>query len=208
MKFRSVLALSAVLAAGLAGGASAAVKKPCQLIKDATGDAVVLAAKDDGLDIVTADLASDAKKITAVIRLKTYAATDPLAPMGRKVYMQWNAPGGDFPLYMAVSIDPGFEPYFTYGHLETLATGNGSYTKDGDANGVLDTAKHEVRITAPISGFAAHGKHKPGAKLTGIEASTKWLIGAAGGGFVEPADTATSAKGYVAGTATCVVVGK
>ena len=86
-----------------------------------------------------------------------------------------------------------------------------------------DTAKGEVRITAPIAGFVTGAKAKlgPGAKVTGLAAQDR-ILGQGVvpsqnaptgqriplGGLNVLVDDATGRAPYVMGTPSCVPVGK
>lgn len=211
---RPALAL-ALCASAVAGGvASAAGAKPaaqpsCNLMVDDKGDAQFLGAvpNDPNLDITSADVASDAKTVTAVLRLAAFGATDPQSPLGRGYYVLFNAPGSEFPIYFNMQITPDLTR-FAWGDLEKLATGSGSYKKKGDATGVIDTAKGEIRISVPVSDVKAVGAVAPGSKLTNISAAATAVLGtSATGGLVSTVDDATSAKPYIAGSPSCVKPG-
>jgi hypothetical protein len=212
VRLRPALALAAVLALAGAGLAHAAapVAPSCNLLVDDKGDAQFLGAvpNDANLDITSADVASDAKTITAVLRLAAYADTDPQSPLGRGYYVLFNAPGLDFPIYFNMQITPDLTR-FAWGDRETLATGNGSYVKKGDATGVIDAAKGEIRISVPVSDVKGIAKVAPGAKLSSLTANATAVLGtSATGGLVSTVDDAASSKTYTMGTPSCVVPGK
>jgi len=214
VKTRAVLALSAVLATGIsAGAANAVVKKPtikpvCNLMTDVPGDAVLVGPEgnDDALDILSGDVASDAKTLTAVVRLKAYSSPDPHAPLGQKVYISFNAPGDTNLIYLAASIDPGLGVSYSWGEQTVSAAGTGSYSKVGNATGSI--IGNEVHIHVPVADVLAKANVKPGSKLSGVLAETRLLIGAAGGGLVEQVDAAEGTKSYAAGAKSCVTPGK
>lgn len=207
-------ALALLLATSVVGaGAALAATTPaptCNLMVDDKGDAQFLGAapNDPNLDIVSADIASDAKTVTAVLRLASFAATDPQSPLGRGYYVLFNAPGSDFPVYFNMQITPDLTR-FAWGDRETLATGNGSYVKKGDATGFIETAKGEIHISVPVSDVKAIAKVTPGSKLSNVTASATAVLGtSATGGLVSTVDDATSTKPYVAGSPSCVTPGK
>lgn len=223
-----VTLLTAALIIGGAGYASAAPAKVapvCNLVQDAKGDAkynnVPGAAGDD---IVTADLANDATTITGVVRLAGLSANDPQAPLGRNYSVLFTVAGNADLLFMSARTYPQ-GPKFVFGYqAQDPDTGVNTNFALGDATGVVDLAKAEVRISVPIKGYVDGAKAKlaPGAKLAGLTASVD-RIGGQGfvpsqvlvpgtpraplGGFLLPFDTATGGK-YVMGTPSCVVVGK
>jgi hypothetical protein len=194
--------------------ASAAVKKPvvkpvCNLLTDDKADASFLgAAPNDGnLDIVSADIASDAKTMTAVLRLASYSETDLQAPLGRGYYVKFNAPGLDTPIYFNFQITPDVQAY-EWGVQEVLATGNGSYAQKGTATGFIPPTG-EIHISVPVSEVGSVGKVKPGAKLTNLTASSTMVLGTSvTGGLVSTVDDAAATKSYIAGQLSCVKPGK
>lgn len=210
-----VLALAgSLLAAGTAGAATKPKPKPlpkvCNLLVDPKGDAQFLgqAPNDPNSDILSADVASDAKNVTAVLRLASFATADAQSPLGRGYYVLFSAPGSAFPVFFNMQITPDTTAY-RWGDLETLATGNGSYVKKGDATGAIDTAKGTITITVPVADVKAVANVAPGQKITAINAASTAVIGtSATGGLVSTVDKGEAAKGYVAGQPSCVVPGK
>jgi hypothetical protein len=208
---RTVLATSMVAAVALAGGATAApAKAVCNLMTDPKGDASFLDTlpNDPSLDIVSADVATDAKTLTGVLRVDKYSAVSPTSPLGRGYYVMFNAPKSEFPIYLNVQVTPDLTR-FAWGTRETLASGNGSYVRQGDATGVIDAATSELRISVPLSAVAAITKLSPGTKLTALTASTTSVLGTSvSGGLVATIDDAAGSKAYIAGTPSCVTPGK
>lgn len=216
MKTRVVLALGALLASGLAASAAdAAVKKPkpappvCQLVKDDAGDAKALQA-DDKLDIVTADVASDASTVTAVIRMKgAPGGTDTAAPFGRGVYFIFTPTGAAEPVFLSVGFDPAGGATYKYGSIVKGTTTN--YTTKGDATGSI--VGNEIHISVPTAALGALGNVKAGSKLNGLTVESKYYIGVAPNptgvyaASLQPADDATG-KSYIAGAKSCVTPGK
>jgi hypothetical protein len=206
---RPAVAAGVVAAFALAGVASAAPAKPaaapvCNLVTDDKGDAAVgPLPSDPNLDVTSADVSSNGKVVTAVIRLASYSDTDAQSPMGRTYYFGFNAPGATNQIYLSVGVDPALGTTYDYGDLEgSLYTSKGS-----DATGAIDAAKGTLTVTAPadLGGLATL---KPGVKLTGLEVKSTALVGVAGSGLVQTVDTATGSKPYAVGTPSCVVPGK
>ena len=199
---RPALAL-AVGASLVVAGSAGAVTKPkpvCNLVTDPAGDASIQPPlpSDDTLDIVSADVASNVKNVTAVLRLKSLAATSPFATTGRNYYIQFDLPGGANPVYFSAESDATGTSY-RWGDLETV-NGLGSYTPKGDAKGVTDTAKNQIRLTVPVSELSAVGKAKPGSKISALHANTTAVLGV----LVADVDTADGSKSYIAGAPSCV----
>ena len=225
MKVRAAVLAVALLP--LAATTSAlAVTKPapkqvCHIVTDATGDASYNNVPGDGNDdIVSGDLASDGKTLTVVLRLAALAEPDPTSPFGQGFFMRFNAKGSDNQLFMSARTFPTGTA-FAYGYSGADPTSgiNTSYTL-GAATGVIDTAKKEVRISAPNAAFSAAGvKLLKGTKLTLPSAETYHIVGqglvpsqSVGGqrvpigGLLLQFDGATG-KSYVIGTPSCVKLG-
>lgn len=204
------VALAASLAAaGAAGAATKPKPKPvCNLIVDASGD---VAFPDDSLDIVGGDIASNAKVITVIVRVKNLAAQAPSTVTGKRIGFTFSIPGAEFPMYMSYSASP-LGTYYDWGYLDTSQTPP-MIEQQGEAVGSLNPAKNEVRITAPVSGFKGFGKATPGAKFTDITANAEEIFGVPQNdqgtyGYVTSnMDDATSSKSYVAGSQSCVKPG-
>jgi hypothetical protein len=207
-RLRPVLALA--VCAGLAaatGVATAApkVKPVCNLVVDETGDGGIATSSGD-VDIVSADLASNAKTITAVIRLDgDPASVNPQAPGGKNYYMSFTAPGSDQPQFLSAEFDPVAGASYHSGFEEDV---NGVGNKTSDADAVMGAVKGNViTITAPLSAFSSRVNLKPGKKLTDLTAEVFALIGTSTtGGLLANADDATG-KAYTTGTPSCVKVG-
>jgi hypothetical protein len=203
---RSILTLVTVaLATAGLGVAEAAPKPPCRIVTDATGDST----RGSGLDIVSGDLASTRTMVTAVFRLAEVTKSNASAPTGQGYYFQFNA-GGETPIYLSYTVTPTSET-FSYGWVD------GSINHSlGAAKGVVDVAKKEVRVSAPVGAWGTYGTPRAGSRLTELGIETFWVVGAYvntpetgsnGGGSLQPADDAIG-KTYVAGSPSCVAVGK
>ena len=227
MKTRAtLLAASLLVAAGTVAATAAPAAKPvCNLVVDEKGDAVYNNVPGaDGDDIVSADVASDAKTITAVLRTAALPASDPQAPLGRGYFVLFTAPGSQDLLFLSARTYPqGTQFVYGYQAADPNTGVNTSYTL-GTATGVVDSAKAEVRMSAPIKAFVDGAKAKlaKGAKLSGLAAQTYRIAGQGIvpsqtpvpggprvplGGLLMPFDDAAGGS-YVMGSKSCVVVGK
>ena len=225
MNRSATLLATSLLLLGVAGHATAApAKKPvCNLVSDATGDANVNGVPGGaGDDIVSADFGSDAKTLTGVVRMAGLAANDPEWLNGRAYFAEFTAPGSPDVLFVQARAYPTGVIYsYGYSGVDPTSGVNTSYTL-GQATGVVDVAKKEVRISAPVKGFVEGAKAKlaPGATLKSIGAR---VYRQGGQGLVpsqEVAGTRVPLSGlnvllddatggtYVMGTKSCVVVGK
>ena len=211
---RVVLAGAVGLSLLAAGGALAAPKPVCNLIVDEKGDTFLLRTQDgagafgpreDALDIVGGDLASDGKVITGVLRVVKLAKSAPTSPSGVSFRLQFAMPNQeDSNLYMTANAVGGAESFAVGVRNVALNTS----TKLADAKGVFDVAKSEVRISAPLSAFSSvSGGIKPGMKLTfaDLDQTSSRPSGLGPSVF---ADVTQSPKTYTVGTPSCVAPGK
>lgn len=204
---RPALAL-ALTASFLATGVASAAKKPaakptCNIVVDDAGDASITGAdpSDGTLDILGADVASDAKTFTAVLRLKDLSASS-FAQTGRNYYVQITTATTQNPVYFSYETDPTGAT-FNWGALVPGA-GASTYTPSGKATGVVDKAKNEIRISVPVADLSALANLKPGNKVLTVHANST----AAFVVLVTDVDTADSSKVYVTGAKSCVKPGK
>ncbi|MDT7572815.1 MAG: hypothetical protein QOE05_2989, partial [Actinomycetota bacterium] len=176
------------------------------------------------LDIVSADIATDAKNLTAVVRLSTLHETDPESPTGR----MWELFFVVGEQRYVISSRVVFDKHDGYVYRETTRHeegGNGASSAAGigEAKVVLDYARAEVRATAPLSYFTPYTPIYKGAPITHLEAWSYHFDGVGGdryelpndlvvdygsGGAGDSVDSARSTKYYLAGGKSCVVVGR
>ncbi len=199
MKFVRPAVAAAVGASLVLAGAATAAPKPkpvCNLVTDATADTT---GPSTALDIKSADIATNAKALTAVIRLEKLSTTDSSAPTGLAYNFRFKVVGGDQIYYLLASVEPEAigGTTFEYG---TVA--GAQLTKVGDAIGILDTVNNEVRMTAPLD-FAGI---KKGFKLGSLQALTqrRFVVLLSGADSTVIDETKT----YTSGAASCVKVGK
>jgi hypothetical protein len=203
--------LSAAIAVTLvsAGAASATVKKKpkpkpkplptsCKLVNTASGGVT-----DQSLDITSADVATDATRITVVFRVaKLTAGTDTSSPLGR----QWT---------LSFTID---------GHLVSFNIYDGPFgamaSYPSSTQPVFDTTKNEIRFTTTLKQLADASAtpeiRNKGSVLTAFNVFSNETVegpnvpGAIRGGTLfglQQADSASSSKKYIAGYPSCVKVG-
>lgn len=221
MKIRAAAAVVAVILSAAATSASAAPS--CNVISDAAGDAQVLvtaAPSDDSVDIISGDIASDKNLLTAAIRVKKLAPSNPQAPTGQMYFLLFTAPGSADVMFVSAGLFPtGNEFSYGYQGVDPNTGVNTSY-RLGDAIGVVDTDKSELRLSVPIGKFAERANLKPGTKLSGLLAEGRKLYGqrvvpsqqvgparAPLGGVTLTFDSGEG-KSYVTGTPSCLAVGK
>ena len=202
------LALASTVAA--AGTASAAAKprpKPvCHVVTDPAGDATGFLVtssplpSDDHLDILSADIASDAKNVTAVIRLKAVGA-DSTSPTGGTVYFNFSIAATK--VFLAAVLDGATATY----EAGDFTGPSGQRHRVADATGFIDPKTSSIHITTPANTFSS--TIKKGTKLNTFDVLAQRYIGSSAAGGVTPtADEATADKVVVAGTPSCVTPGR
>lgn len=211
----SVLTASVLAAPSLAATKARPV---CRLVTDARGDAMWLDRVPGGPtdDLLSADLASDGRTVTAVFRMADVQQPDPVAPLGHAYAFYFRVRGatqGTQHFVSAYTHATGTR--FVYGYLAMDATGATRAHVLGDARGTVSPAKDEVRVHAATSGLRPPHVRR-GATLTDLRVSTyRWW----GQGLADDEDAAgvtlplagtglgfDNAEGrrYVVGTASCV----
>ena len=200
----SALIAVAVLGSGVSASATTKPKakpkpKPvCNLLTDPQGDAdaaVLGSNEDQAMDIVSADVATNATQITAVIRVVKLTNPDSMSPTGNWYEFTFTGSSNQIGEQMYVQVGP-----------------TGTIWEDGAGTGVLDYKKNEIRITLPLSYFGTGAQAiVPGPPFHNFAAHSDVNNG------VKPLPTTTEALGdnagpgkasYVAGTPSCVTVGK
>jgi hypothetical protein len=208
--YAAVTALT-VLAAVTAGTAGAATpRKVCKLITDPSGDADDLGittsggVNDPALDLLGGDIASDAKFVTTVVRVSKLNLAPTTSPLGVVYYFNFSVKGVQFftQAQHALAGDRA-----SVGYIATLRTS----LPDGSATVKFDAAKNEVRVTFKAAQLASQATLKPKDKITALQVLADRQVGTGVKGVpgaVLQADTADGTKAYVAGTPSCVAVGK
>ena len=202
--------ISVVAVAGLAGAAPA--KVACNLIQDEKDDTFLLRSQDaagaygpqeDAADIVSADVASNAKTITGVIRVKSLAKAASTSPGGLSYDINLTSSATESPLYLRAVVPNSGDGTAEAGSRESVVVTSVSAPL-GAGTVVVDKAKNEVRFSFPVALFDSVGGLKVGTKLNFGDVTT----GRAAGSRAVFADVATDGKTYVAGSKSCVAPGK
>ena len=218
------LAVLSTAAALTVGGAQAAPKVSCHIMGDTAGDAAVQtipAPANDSDDLLWADIAANAKSLTVVLHLKSLAYPDPQWAPGRAYSVNFSLKGSSADdIFLAARTFPQGMQYHL-GHRETLPPlGSSSNIYDLAIPGSIDTAKGEIRMTAPLSEIAKLGKIKVGTVIKGESATVERLVGQGVvgsqtvngnriplGGFRYEADASDTALPYTVGAKSCTKVG-
>jgi hypothetical protein len=187
-----VIALFAASVA--AGGVAVAAPKAapvCNIVTDDKGDGTLIATPNSkALDVVSADIATGPKTVTAVIRVDGMGA-DPTTTLG--VEYKINFTVGGVSQFLRYQNSTGLGETYDYGDQSGA---NGGSTSKGTADGAIDASKGTITISAPKSEFAG----MKGGTATEIVARSYVSLGA----LFEAADTATGTKPYKDLTPSCV----
>lgn len=213
------LGLSLALVAGPAIGAP---KTACNLVTDPEGDANLEGATPPGtpayptsLDIISADVASDAKNFTAAIRVLELRSLETGSPSG--IGYGFNVTVNKQQFSLEASRHPGMEDMFAmWGRLDYVGdedSGAAAYGFIGLIEGVFDEDASEVRMTAPVSNFTP--KVMRGARFNDLRLWSYYDAGYSSptenrrpfGSVGTSADGAQSTATYAAGSPSCVKVG-
>lgn len=214
---RAGIAVLIVVGLSAAPVAHAASPRPaCDLVTDAAGDVTPSppGADSGDFDLRSADVATDAHKLTAVIRLTSLAPEDPASVASRDYEFDFVANGHSFGLQATLLTGGANFEAVEYG---PATAGGRSGTDLGDISGVVDTARHEIRMTAPLKLFAPYATFKQtyidqlsvlsgqavGYGRTAVGHAVS--VGSQAISFV--VDTATSTSRYSPGRRSCVRVG-
>lgn len=165
----------------LVAGHADAAKVSCKLMTDPAGDAAVQTLPtpaNDNDDLLSADLASNATSITAVVRVKALAYPDPQWVTGRSYGVNFNIKGSPYDEYFLIARTFPQGIQYHLGHRETLPPlGSSSNIYDAAVTGSFDKVKGEIRITAPMSELTKIGKFTKGTLIKAPAAAIERLAG-------------------------------
>lgn len=199
MKLRPLLAAllaGSVAAAGIAAAAPKPKPKPapkpvCNLIVDDKGDGTFVATPNSTtLDVVSADIATGPKQVTAVIRVDKLA-DDQFTSHGKQFKMNFVVGGVSY--YLRYQGSGVLGDSFDYGDQSGANAGT---VRKGEATGKLDPATNTITISMSKSEFAG----LKGGVITEMTARSYFYSG----GFYHVADTAEGGKPYKDLTPSCV----
>lgn len=224
MRAAVVVGITLALAGGPALGAP--TKPACRLVTDPAGDGSLHGQVPPGtpayptsLDIRSADVATDDRSLTAVIRVERLQSLEPGSPVG--IGFEFNLTVDKQRFSLVATRDPASDPLFTLsGRTEYVGdenSGAASYGMLGVIDGVFDEDASEIRMTAPLKLFS------PAARISARDVVGDlrlWSMYTTGGyssdtedrrpffgGLAHSADRAESKATYAAGSPSCVKVG-
>lgn len=221
---RTAIASALVLALASPAGAAPA----CRLVTDRGGDQIT--AKTDPrygeVDVLSADVATDSKSLTAVVRLASLGAVRRDDPRSGRMY-EFDFTVNETTFMMLGSLMYGGEDWGVWTRPTKRypeAKGGGGFYFVGEATGVVDPARGEVRITAPLSVFSRLAPIRHGTRLYALSAFSYTAegfnvryptpvegrdVGAVVVGYSDADDAwGRMETSYRAGSASCVRVGR
>ena len=231
MKRRLALLPVSLILAATASSAVAADKVACNAIEDPKGDTFAVRSQDappaggpvygpqeDSLDVISGDLAGDGKTVTAVVRIAKFSRSIQLSPTGITVGVDFLIGNSTDVIRLMAVLATGQPDKFEVTWKPDGHTANVPVNYLGEVTGVVDEAKGEVRIHAPVELLKPHGDAKIGAKLIPNELESATAARAVPQGTTAKdgptttrgpfADIAASGKSVVVGAKTCVPIGK
>lgn len=211
--------LAAAVAAGVLAGPATGAGRVCHLVTDPTGDAshfapdnpTVNAGISTDLDVVSADVATNKRWLTAVIRTATLTEDPDQMLPSRHWEMAFAVGEHHYTIDAHQGVD-GFDASFMR---------DGVGTEDEKAGVVFDYANREVRMTVPLTAFPGLSAKQPVRAIAvrsghqygtsggqGYGAAGYGAHASGGSGMSSSVDTASTKRTYAPGTASCVAVGR
>lgn len=197
---------------------AATVRPACDLVTDPAGDVTptTLGTNNNDYDIRSADIATNKRQLTAVIRLTSLAPEDATSAAARDYEFDFDANGQRFGL-LANLVTGGAS--FEAAVYDTNAAGGQSGTDLGELSGVIDSVHHEIRMTAPLQLFAPYASFKQtyvdqlyvtSARAVGDDgaATPDGRVTVGSQSVATVVDDASSKARYAPGRTSCVRVGK
>lgn len=198
-------ALLAAFAVLVVGAPADAAKPVCNLLLDPKGDATPV--PDDSVDLLGADIASNARDVTVAFRLAAPpSGVVPTAPAGRAFLAELYGSKPTRRVFVRYVETPNAVEAI-YGYYETAIR---THEPIGPAR--VRVKGNILFLTVPVLGLSGFGRFTPGSRLSGLRAQAGRYAGAYydGNHFAYNifwADSATKGRTYVAGTPSCVRVG-
>lgn len=214
-----LLAAAATVLSGFAGESVAATKTSCRIVVDAARDTTLGGAQkavptdESALDVVSADLAVDARWVTSVVRVRQLFSPErsSILPDSGRWSLFFRVGEAAFVIHARTG-EGG--PMASVSAVDNLDAATYSWTESdigAHPQVHLDQRRSEVRVSVPRADFASNGGVPLRSKLTGIgvvtwHENTITPFGRPGGEY-DLADDAGGKATYVAGSASCVKPG-
>jgi len=190
-------------------GAAYSVPEPaCTSFTDPSGDSAPPASTDNGesLDILAGGFSVAGSNLTAELLVDNLTGgpggTPGIAGDGDVWYVVWSTGGtqyfvsAELPGSTVDTSNPTSIPAdFSYGTVDTSATGGTQFNTVGSATGTIDETTNVISITTPLSTVGL----TTGAVLRSPGAKTFASVGTPEGGLLEAADTAGPGSNYTVG---------
>jgi hypothetical protein len=208
-----LLIVAALLVAGTATTAHAAPAQACRLVQDAAGDAsdqlngTHVGPDEADLDIVSADIASNATTITTVVRVQHLGTA--LEAAGRRNLYRFFFHVGNREQNVVTLATRSVDGEKFAAIVPTEGTDVPGTDTEIAATGVFDVAHDEVRVSLPVKTANWNRRLPRGVQLTQLVAGTYRGVGAEAAGGADAStsiDWAGNGHSYVAGTPSCVRV--
>lgn len=192
----------ALCALVLAAAPAQAGRTVCHLLTDRKGDATQLYVApegtgpyDPGLDIRSADVASNGKRITTALRVDAFATSSDSSPLGYVWYVYFTLDGVEF--FTQAKASPAGDE-FSVGYVG--AEGVRTALPNSAAKGAFTPDRDEIRVTFDAAQLAPVVKWKRGMRFATLRALSNRSVGVA----VLQADEGVNGKPYYDGTPSCV----
>lgn len=193
------------LLCALAGAPAAEAKPVCHLLVDRKADATQLYAAPEGLapndpaiDIRSADIASNSKQVTTVLRVTELAKLGVTSPGGYVWYVYFSIDGQEF--FTEAKAGPAGDS-FSVGYVG--AEGIRTALAKPAAKGTFVADRNEVRVSFAAAQLTELRPFRKGTRMYGLRA----LAARSAGPAVLQADEATGGKAYHDSTPSCVKPG-
>lgn len=210
---RTSLLLAAVSVAGIAAPSTASSPRfSCRLIQDPVGDAAdqpntqLPGVQQPDLDIISADIASNERSVTTVVRVQNLGTAVDAA--GRRNMYRFSFQLGNYGDVVTEAYRGLDGESFDF---NVPNEGDDTTRPDLPATGVFDVARNEVRVTIPLMDASGRRIVWPSTRFKRLAADTFRGVGTSTRvalGVMTGVDRANSTRQYRAGSPSCVEVGR
>ncbi|MCA1824602.1 MAG: hypothetical protein ABR520_09170 [Mycobacteriales bacterium] len=199
----------------LATDHSLATTKVCRLVTDPVGDEtnrLKADGRDPSLDLVSADVATDRKHLTVVLRLRKLSPPLSGDVTGQAFWLFFSVHETRFVVWAPVYPSGPADAHVSIaaGGADPGAVSVSAGTRIGSGTTTLDEVHNEVRMSTSLATFQNYEPITPGTRLYQLLAWSHVEVGVRDGlpGFTDDVDRAISTRAYRAGDPSCVRVGR